>query len=129
MLSVFRFISAAYETGDVACSEAAHARAEAAHGVLEGALLVARATAVLRLLRTARPTFVILPPSSRWLSDDEAALMRFVRQTRPESPVPDALPLIDAGSTAPLAAAARGLLTGATLPAGCRGALALASAA
>ena len=112
VLCVIRFINAAYDTGDLACAEAGHARAEAARGILEGTLLVARATAVVRLLRAARPGFAILPPCSRWLSDDEQALMRFLREARPDQDAAEAPTLVAGASAGLLAAAAHSLILG-----------------
>lgn len=94
VLATVRFIGAAYETGDSACWEAAHAHAEAAlgretvrsgevaPGAGDAALLVARAAALFRVIRVDRPDFGVLPPGCRWMSADEAALLSLVRAAR-----------------------------------------------
>lgn len=98
LLSVFRFIGAAYETGDASCWEAAYGRAEAECGLLDGLMLVAQATAMIRLIRSDRPRFGLLPPSSRWLSSDEALLMQLVRKAGEAEAGPCARAILEAGS-------------------------------
>ena len=78
IVALLRFIGAAYETGDAACWEAAHARAEDELGSLDGALLVAAAAVVVRTILSCRD-FGFLPPPCRRLSDDETALLHFLR--------------------------------------------------
>lgn len=82
-LAIFRHIAAAYETGDAACWEAAHARAEADLTPSDAALVVARAATVVRVIRIDRPDFRFLPLPCRRLSGDEAALMRLLRASEP----------------------------------------------
>ena len=85
-MRILRHIGAAYETGDAQCWEAAYARAEAERGTIAGALLVSRATAVLRVVRVDRPDFVFLPTPCRTLSGDEAALLTLLRTARISPP-------------------------------------------
>ena len=69
---VLRFVAAAAETGDAACYDAAFAEAEAAFGPREGALVVARAAALLRAAAREGVALASLPPPCRSLSTDEA---------------------------------------------------------
>lgn len=79
VMLALRFVAAAAETGDAACFDAAFDAAEAAFGPRDGALLVARAAALVRALRwdDAEPRF--LPPPCRSLSPDEAHLLAALR--------------------------------------------------
>ena len=111
-MAVLRFIGAAYETGDAACWEAAHTRAEDELGPLDGALLVAGAATVVRTILSRRD-FSFLPPPCRRLSVDETALLRFLRAvaTGSVAPVEAATRILnDAGSASLLAAAATRLM-------------------
>jgi hypothetical protein len=76
LLSLVRFIGAAYATGDAECWEAAHQCAEDAAGANDGPIFVARAASLVRTIRrcTARD-FVYWPASCVRLSNDEASLM------------------------------------------------------
>ena len=71
-LSLFRFIGAAYTTGASDCWEAAYRFADEAPGIADSPLLVARAAALVRILRSGRPCEpCFMPPSCRRLSKDE----------------------------------------------------------
>lgn len=54
-LSLFRFIGAAYATGASDCWEAAYRFADEAPDIADSPLLVARAAALVRILRSGRP--------------------------------------------------------------------------
>lgn len=82
-LALFRFIGAAYATGAADCWEAAYRFADEAPGIADRPLLVARAAALVRLVRTGRPCdLCFMPPSCRRLSKDEAELMRLLAVAR-----------------------------------------------
>lgn len=82
-LSLFRFIGAAYATGASDCWEAAYRFADEAPGISDSPLLVARAAALVRILRNGRPCdLCFMPPSCRRLSNDEAELMRLLAAAR-----------------------------------------------
>ena len=82
-LSLFRFIGAAYATGASDCWEAAYRFADEAPGIADSPLLVARAAALVRILRSGRPCeLCFMPPSCRRLSKDEADLMRLLTVAR-----------------------------------------------
>lgn len=82
-LSLFRFIGAAYATGASDCWEAAYRFADEAPGIADSPLLVARAAALVRILRGGRPCeLCFMPPSCRRLSEDEADLMRLLTVAR-----------------------------------------------
>ena len=86
-LSLFRFIGAAYATGASDCWEAAYRFADEAPGIADSPLLVARAAALVRILRSGRPCeLCFMPPSCRRLSKDEAELMRLLAVARSEQP-------------------------------------------
>ncbi|WP_441233925.1 hypothetical protein [Bradyrhizobium sp. 930_D9_N1_4] len=86
-LSLFRFIGAAYATGASDCWEAAYRYADEAPGVADSPLLVARAAALVRILRNGRPCeLCFMPPSCRRLSKDEAELMRLLAVARRNQP-------------------------------------------
>lgn len=86
-LSLFRFIGAAYATGASDCWEAAHRFADEAPGIADSPLLVARAAALVRILRGGRPCeLCFMPPSCRRLSKDEAELMRLLAVARRKQP-------------------------------------------
>lgn len=86
-LSLFRFIGAAYTTGASDCWEAAYRFADEAPGVSDSPLLVARAAALVRILRSGRPCeLCFMPPSCRRLSKDEAELMRLLAVARRKQP-------------------------------------------
>jgi hypothetical protein len=74
-----RFVAAAAETGDGACFDAAFAEAEAAFGFRDGALVVARAAALLRAAGREGIALALLPPACRALSRDEAGLLALLR--------------------------------------------------
>ena len=89
-LSLLRFIGAAYATGASDCWEAAYRFADEAPGVADSPLLVARAAALVRILRSGRPCeLCFMPPSCRRLSKDEAELMQLLAVAR--SPQPEGL--------------------------------------
>jgi hypothetical protein len=86
-LSLFRFIGAAYATGASDCWEAAYRFADEAPGIADSPLLVARAAALVRILRSGRPCeLCFMPPSCRRLSKDEAELMRLLSAARSKQP-------------------------------------------
>ena len=86
-LSLFRFIGAAYATGASDCWEAAYRFADEAPGIADSPLLVARAAALVRILRSGRPCdLCFMPPSCRRLSKDEAELMRLLAVARGKQP-------------------------------------------
>ncbi|MBR0961421.1 hypothetical protein [Bradyrhizobium japonicum] len=86
-LSLFRFIGAAYATGASDCWEAAYRFADEAPGIADSPLLVARAAALVRILRGGRPCeLCFMPPSCRRLSKDEAELMRLLAVARNKQP-------------------------------------------
>lgn len=86
-LSLFRFIGAAYATGASDCWEAAYRFADEAPGIADSPLLVARAAALVRILRGGRPCeLCFMPPSCRRLSKDEADLMRLLAVARRKQP-------------------------------------------
>ena len=86
-LSLFRFIGAAYATGASDCWEAAYRFADEAPGIADSPLLVARAAALVRILRSGRPCeLCFMPPSCRRLSKDEAELMRLLAVARRNQP-------------------------------------------
>lgn len=82
-LSLFRFISAAYATGASDCWETAYRFADEAPGIADSPLLVARAAALVRILRSGRPCeLCFMPPSCRRLSQDEVELMQLLAVAR-----------------------------------------------
>ncbi|KYH03037.1 hypothetical protein [Bradyrhizobium sp. DOA1] len=82
-LSLFRFIGAAYATGASDCWEAAYRFADETPDIADGALLVARAAALVRILRSGRSCeLYFMPPSCRRLSKDETELMRLLTVAR-----------------------------------------------
>lgn len=86
-LSLCRFIGAAYATGASDCWEAAYRFAEEAPGIADSPLLVARAAALVRILRGGRPCeLCFMPPSCKRLSKDEAELMRLLVIARRQQP-------------------------------------------
>jgi len=86
-LSLFRFIGAAYATGASDCWEAAYRFADEAPDIADSPLLVARAAALVRILRSGRPCeLCFMPPSCRRLSKDEAELMRLLAAARSKQP-------------------------------------------
>ncbi|MDF0578608.1 hypothetical protein [Bradyrhizobium yuanmingense] len=86
-LALLRFIGAAYATGASDCWEAAYRFAEEAPGIADSPLLVARAAALVRILRKERPCeLCFMPPSCRRLSKDEAELMRLLAVARRKQP-------------------------------------------
>lgn len=86
-LSLFRFIGAAYATGASDCWEAAYRFADEAPDIADSPLLVARAAALVRILRSGRPCeLCFMPPSCRRLSKDEADLMRLLVAARSRQP-------------------------------------------
>lgn len=86
-LSLFRFIGAAYATGASDCWEAAYRFADEAPDIADSPLLVARAAALVRILRSGRPCeLCFMPPSCRRLSKDETELMRLLAVARSKQP-------------------------------------------
>lgn len=86
-LSLFRFIGAAYATGASDCWEAAYRFADEAPGIADSPLLVARAAALVRILRSGKPCeLCFMPPSCKRLSKDEAELMRLLAVARRNQP-------------------------------------------
>ncbi len=85
-LSLVRFIGAAYATGASDCWEAAHRYADEAPGVADSPLIVARAAALVRLLRGRPCETCFMPPSCKRLSNDEAELMRLLAMARSRRP-------------------------------------------
>lgn len=86
-LSLLRFIGAAYATGASDCWEAAYRFADEAPGIADSPLLVARAAALVRILRGGRPCeLCFMPPSCKRLSKDEAELMRLLAIARRQQP-------------------------------------------
>ncbi|MBR0708566.1 hypothetical protein [Bradyrhizobium liaoningense] len=86
-LALFRFIGAAYATGASDCWEAAYRFADEAPGIADSPLLVARAAALVRVLRSGRPCeLCFMPPSCKRLSKDEAELMRLLAVARNKQP-------------------------------------------
>lgn len=86
-LSLFRFIGAAYATGASDCWEAAYRFADEAPDIADSPLLVARAAALVRILRSGRPCeLCFMLPSCRRLSKDEADLMRLLAAARSRQP-------------------------------------------
>ena len=86
-LSLFRFIGAAYTTGASDCWEAAYRFADEVPGISDSPLLVARAAALVRILRSGRPCeLCFMPPSCRRLSKDEAELMQLLAVARRNQP-------------------------------------------
>ena len=86
-LSLFRFIGAAYATGASDCWEAAYRFADEAPDIADSPLLVARAAALVRILRSGRPCeLCLMPPSCRRLSKDETELMRLLAAARSKQP-------------------------------------------
>src|SRR6185312_12195047 len=82
-LSLFRLIGAAYVTGCSHCWEAAHRFADETPSVRDGALLVARVAAIVRILRgghAGEPVY--LPPCCNRLSKDELQLMALLQAAR-----------------------------------------------
>jgi hypothetical protein len=86
-LSLLRFIGAAYATGASDCWEAAYRFVDEAPDIADSPLLVARAAALVRILRSGRPCeLCFMPPSCRRLSKDEAELMRLLSVARSKQP-------------------------------------------
>ena len=110
VMLALRFVAAAAETGDAACFDAAFDGAEAAFGPRDGALLVARAAALVRALRHEEVEVRFLPPPCRVLSAGEARLLAALRPRL--SGLRDACPADLSGATraalADLAAPVRG---------------------
>ncbi len=79
VILALRFVAAAAETGDAACFDAAFDGAEAAFGPRDGALLVARAAALVRALTRDEVDLRFLPPPCRALSPGEAHLLAALR--------------------------------------------------
>jgi hypothetical protein len=83
VLSIFRFVGAAYVTGASDCWEAAYRLADDTIEIADGPLLVTRVAALVRIFRTngARDP-VYLPPRCKRLSKDETRLMRILEAAR-----------------------------------------------
>ena len=90
VMLVLRFVAAAAETGDGACFDAAFAEAEAVFGPRDGALVVARAAALLRAARRDDIDLALLPPACRALSRGEAGLLAVLRERDGGLPAPAA---------------------------------------
>lgn len=87
VLSLFRFIGAAYTTGASDCWEAAYGFADEASDIADSPLLVARVAALVRILLSGRPCeLCFMPPSCRRLSKDETELMRWLAAARRKQP-------------------------------------------
>jgi hypothetical protein len=83
LLSLARFIGAAYATGDAQCWEAAHQCAEDAAGAIDGPVFVARAASLVRTIRRCNARDIVFWPSScARLSNDEARLMILIETAR-----------------------------------------------
>ena len=88
VLSVIRFIGAAYSTGNADCWEAAYHCAENSAGVSDGPLFVARAAGVVRALRQhGSQEMCYLPSSCKGLCASEAKLMALIDAARCENSV------------------------------------------
>ena len=92
-LSLFRFIGAAYTTGASDCWEAAYRFADEAPGISDSPLLVARAAALVRILRSGRPCELCFMPGdsalillTTRLSKDETELMQLLAAARRKQP-------------------------------------------
>ena len=107
VMLALRYVAAAADTGDAACWDAALDGAEAAYGPRDGALLVARAAALLRAGRREGTTLRFLPPPCRRLSGDEADLLGALRAR---------LQGFDALSDSPLSAGLRAALSDLVAP-------------
>lgn len=71
-ISVGRFVIAGYATGDVACWDAGHDRAETSLGLIDGPRLVASMAAVIRALRAERDKpWRFMPANCCRLTPDE----------------------------------------------------------
>ena len=79
VMLALRFVAAAADTGDAACFDAAFDGAEAAFGARDGALVVARAAALVRALKRDGAAWQFLPPPCRFLSPGEARLLAALR--------------------------------------------------
>ncbi len=124
VILALRFVAAAAETGDAACFDAAFDGAEAAFGPRDGALLVARAAALLRALKRDEAEWHFLPPPCRALSPGEAHLLAALRRRMTGGRDAGTAPLSDAARAAladlavPVRAAGLPLFPPATVPAG-----------
>jgi hypothetical protein len=78
-ISVGRFITAGYVTGDVACWDAGHDRAETLLGFIDGPRLVASMAAVIRALRGGRDEpWHFMPANCCRLTLDELNLVKLL---------------------------------------------------
>jgi hypothetical protein len=82
-ISIGRFIIAGYVTGDVACWDAGHDRAEAMLGFIDGPRLVASMAAVIRALRGERgKPWHFMPANCCRLTLDEIDLIELLAAGR-----------------------------------------------
>lgn len=82
-LAISRFVAAGYMTGDVACWDAAHDRAEQKLGLIEGPRLVASLAAVMRALRSERSEpWHFMPASCCRVTGDETELLGLIALAR-----------------------------------------------
>jgi hypothetical protein len=78
-ISIGRFIIAGYVTGDVACWDAGHDRAETSLGFIDGPRLVASMAAVIRALRGERDKpWHFMPANCCRLTADELGLVKLL---------------------------------------------------
>jgi hypothetical protein len=78
-ISIGRFIIAGYVTGDVACWDAGHDRAETSLGFIDGPRLVASMAAVIRALRGERDkAWHFMPANCCRLTADELGLVKLL---------------------------------------------------
>jgi hypothetical protein len=78
-ISIGRFITAGYMTGDVACWDAGHDRAETLLGFIDGPRLVASIAAVIRALRGERDKpWHFMPANCCRLTPDELGLVKLL---------------------------------------------------
>ena len=84
-ISVMRFVTAAYMTGDAACWDAAHDCADQVLGPKQGPGLVAVMAGLVRALRAERSApWRFMPASCRRVTDDEHQLIRLLALGRQE---------------------------------------------
>lgn len=82
-LTIVRFVSAAYTTGDAACWEAALQLSDKALDAEHGPLLVARLATLIRILRrTGKQEFFSLPATCNRMTVEEQRLMLTIGAAR-----------------------------------------------
>ena len=87
-LTIVRFVSAAYTTGDAACWEAALQLSDEALDAEHGPLLVARLTTLIRILRrSGKQEFVSLPATCNRMTVEEQRLMLTIEAARRKNQV------------------------------------------